>query len=687
VSLFETVDILGVQQGRPNQIKPLHDGVLGCGVDFEYQNSGAEGDRLAREINCSFLTASAACQSRVILMVQFDQQQPTVRRILAKNVAKSRRAVSLPSDNRPESSLLNGPDGMLAAGAAAEVCANYQDRSSGGVGLIEREFGSTNIHEEQLPVAKPGDSAEEPGRDNAVGVDLIARQHRNFARVHSKSFHTDSIPEAIMSRMPIPSLENYLAETGGNRRYTLSREILGDTETPVSAYWKLCHDAPLCFLLESVTGGENVGRYSVIGWQPKRYLRAKNGQATIDGLAHSLPEGSDPLDLLAEVQAHAPRVHQEGLPPFTAGAVGFLAYDIVRYFERLPDTTVDDLNLDDLAMMEIDDVVVFDHAKNLVQILVDTDGSEAGYAAGVEKIAATEARLREPLRPLPTGSFPVHPVEMNVTRETFEASVSRMKEYIAAGDGVQMVPSQRFATKCEAHPLTLYRALRSINPSPYMFLIRFGEFDLIGASPEILVSLQGDQARVRPIAGTRWRGKTMAEDLALEKELLADEKERAEHVMLVDLGRNDLGRVCEYGTVRVNDLMVIERYSHVMHIVSDVTGTLRAGKSPLDLIRATFPAGTVSGAPKIRAMQIIDELEPTRRGFYAGAVGYLSRTGNLDLCITLRTILLKDGVAYVQAGGGVVYDSVPTLEYEESRNKARASLKAIETAQRGLDSL
>jgi anthranilate synthase component 1 len=266
----------------------------------------------------------------------------------------------------------------------------------------------------------------------------------------------------------------------------------------------------------------------------------------------------------------------------------------------------------------------------------------------------------------------------------FEAKVTRMREYIAAGDGIQMVPSQRFSTKVDAHPLTIYRALRSLNPSPYMFILRFGDFDLVGASPELLVSLHQRKARVRPIAGTRWRGKDSEEDNALAEDLLADEKERAEHIMLVDLGRNDLGRVCEFGSVTVNELMVVERYSHVMHIVSDVTGQLRADLNAYDLIRASFPAGTVSGAPKVRAMQIIDELEPTRRGSYAGAVGFISHTGDLDMCIAIRTILIKDGIAHVQAGAGIVFDSDPTKEFEECRNKAKASLRAIELAQRGL---
>lgn len=466
------------------------------------------------------------------------------------------------------------------------------------------------------------------------------------------------------------------------------QDILADIETPVSAYWKLAHAESFSFLLESVTGGEQVSRFSILGVRPRTVLKVKNGHAERQTSAGTenwdLAPGEDPLhalqrEMLSEVPLPTP-----GLPTFAGGAVGLLSYDIVRCFERLPDTTVDDLGVPDLAMMLADTVVVFDHAKNLMRLVAMTDGSASGYDAAVTEIDRILATLRGPLPALPTGSYPFHAPKSNISQERYEANVRRTVEYITQGDGVQMVPSQRFETEVQAHPLTIYRSLRSINPSPYMFLLRFGDFDLVGASPELLVSLHGDTARVRPIAGTRWRGKTEEEDLALERELLADEKERAEHVMLVDLGRNDLGRVCEYGTVRVNDLMVIERYSHVMHIVSDVTGTLRKDKSAFDLFRATHPAGTVSGAPKVRAMQIIDELETTRRGSYAGAVGMFSHTGDLDTCIAIRTIYLRDGKAYVQAGGGVVYDSVPTKEYEESCNKAKAALRAIERAQAGL---
>lgn len=465
-------------------------------------------------------------------------------------------------------------------------------------------------------------------------------------------------------------------------------DILGDVETPVSAYWKLSHDEVYSFLLESVTGGEQVSRFSVLGVRPRAVLRVKDGVATRtengEAVVSQLAEGEDPLHLLERELASETPVPVPGLPAFAGGAVGLLSYDIVRYFERLPDSALDDLKVDDLAMMLADTVVVFDHAKNLIRITVMTDGSSESYDAAEAEIQRVLARLAEPLPPMPNGKFEPHPVEVNMPREQFEAMVSRMVEYLAQGDGLQFVPAQRFSTRVDAHPLTVYRALRSINPSPYMFLLRFGNFDLVGASPELLVSLHGRKARVRPIAGTRWRGKDEEEDRALQVELLADEKERAEHVMLVDLGRNDLGRVCEYGSVKVNELMVVERYSHVMHIVSDVTGTLADGKTSYDLFRACHPAGTVSGAPKVRAMQIIDELEPTRRGSYAGSVGMFSHTGDLDTCIAIRTIYLKDGVAYVQAGGGVVFDSVPEKEYVESCNKSKAALRAIEVAQRGL---
>jgi anthranilate synthase component 1 len=490
----------------------------------------------------------------------------------------------------------------------------------------------------------------------------------------------------------LPSLTEFLGQAGWQdgtvpaapKRVHLVKDVLADIETPVTAYWKLAHDQVYSFLLESVTGGEQVSRYSFIGVRPRSVVSSREGEFTQDGVTARIPTGQDPLDFLQARMNESEIAPAEGLPHFTGGAVGMLAYDIVRWFERLPELAEDHLNLPDLAMMLVDTVVAFDHAKNRIRIIHVADGTPDGYQKGVSEIEWVLGRLRKDLPALPSGTYAVQEAESNVGQEKFESMVTRMVEYISMGDGVQMVPSQRFSMPVQAHPLTVYRALRSINPSPYMFLLRLSDFDVVGASPELLSSLHGRTARVRPIAGTRWRGKTEAEDRALEVELLADEKERAEHVMLVDLGRNDLGRVCDYGSVTVNELMVVERYSHVMHIVSDVTGTLAPGKSAYDLIRATFPAGTVSGAPKVRAMQIIEELEPSRRGLYAGAVGYFSHNGSMDTAIALRTILIKDGIAHVQAGGGVVYDSQPTLEYNESRNKAKAALSALALAQRGL---
>ena len=487
--------------------------------------------------------------------------------------------------------------------------------------------------------------------------------------------------------MPVPDLTEFLRLTEGKRRMAITHDVLADIETPVSAYWKLAHDQIHSFLLESVTGGEQLARYSIIGVRPKEVLRSKGPslrRITESGEANEeLSLERTPLDALREAMGE-PFEPVPGLPLLTGGAVGMLAYDMVRWFERLPDNTVDDNLVDDMAMMLVDTVVVFDHAKNLIRIVATADPTEEGYARASAEIEWILSRLQAERPPLPRGSFEVHPVESNVTQERYESMVQRVKDYVTAGYGQQMVPSQRFSTRVDAHPLTLYRALRSINPSPYMFLLRYDDFDIVGASPELHCSLIGRTARVRPIAGTRWRGQSEEEDQLLADELIADEKERAEHVMLVDLGRNDLGRVCEYGTVQVNQLMVIERYSHVMHIVSDVTGSLRSDKDALDLFAATFPAGTVSGAPKVRAMEIIDELEPTRRGLYAGAVGFLSHSGDFETCIALRTMLVKNGRAYVQAGAGVVYDSVPTKEYEETKNKAKAALAAIALAQRGL---
>jgi anthranilate synthase component 1 len=465
----------------------------------------------------------------------------------------------------------------------------------------------------------------------------------------------------------------------------LVKEILGDLETPLSAYWKLAHDSKYSFLLESVTGGERLARYSILGVRPKKVVRTKGTSVRVESaegaVEQALAPNTDPLHLLKDHLDAMGHV-AESFGHFAGGAVGLMSYDIVRFFEKLPDNQSDDLQIDDLAMMLAEAVVVFDHAKNIIRVVVLQDDLDPSAAQA--EMDFILSRLDGALPPLPEPTNSEHVVSSNVSQERYEEMVKVMKDYITAGDGVQMVPSQRFETSCDVHPVLVYRALRSLNPSPYMFLLRFGDFDLVGASPELMVSLHGRKAKVRPIAGTRWRGQSIEEDDALAAELLADEKERAEHIMLVDLGRNDLGRVCDWGSVSVDDLMVIERYSHVMHIVSEVTGELRAEMDAYDLVRATFPAGTVSGAPKVRAMQIIDELEPTRRGSYAGAVGLIDLKGDLDTCIVLRTILLKNGKAYVQAGAGVVFDSDPTKEFVETQNKAKAPLKAVEMAKQGI---
>jgi anthranilate synthase component 1 len=336
-------------------------------------------------------------------------------------------------------------------------------------------------------------------------------------------------------------------------------------------------------------------------------------------------------------------------------------------------------------MMIMDKAVVFDHVKNQIQIIVLADGTPDGYEEAGREIGAILGKLKQPLPPLPAAPGDAPEFTANMSPSDYEAIVRRCVQYIVAGDAFQIVPSQRFEAPCTAHPLQIYRALRSLNPSPYMYLLRLGDTDVVGASPEILVGQSGDEARVRPIAGTRRRGANPEEDKELAADLLQDKKERAEHIMLVDLGRNDLGRVCEYGSVRVKDLMVIEHYSHVMHIVSEVVGTLRPNVRPSDLVRATFPAGTLSGAPKVRAMEIIEELEPTKRGLYGGCVGYFSAAGDFDLAIAIRTALIRNGVAYVQAGAGIVFDSVPSKEHQECVSKAQAVVKAIQVAHVGLD--
>jgi anthranilate synthase component 1 len=485
------------------------------------------------------------------------------------------------------------------------------------------------------------------------------------------------------------SRDDYQRLAAGGGPIPLRKTVLADMETPLSAYWKLCQDETHSFLLESVTGGDQLARFSIIGVRPRKVVRARGSQ--VREFSHgrtthrTLSDHEDPLALVFNEVGQIREELLHGLPRLCGGAVGLIGYDYVRKIERLPCAAQDDLEIDDVAMMLMESVVVFDHVKNEIILIALADGTEAGYVDAEAEIERLLVRLKAPLPALPRQRGPAPEFKQNVDQAEYESMVERAIAYIKAGDAFQVVPSLRNEAAVTAHPLTIYRALRSLNPSPYMFLFRFGDFDVVGASPELLVGLSHGEARVRPIAGTRPRSADPEEDIRLGEELLADEKERAEHIMLVDLGRNDLGRVCDYGTVNVHDLMVIERYSHVMHIVSSVTGKLRDGVSATDLVRASFPAGTVSGAPKVRAMEIIDELEPTRRGLYAGSVGYFSATGDLDLAIAIRTTLLKNGKAYIQAGAGIVFDSNPTSEYKECLSKASAVMRAIEIAQKGLE--
>jgi anthranilate synthase component 1 len=448
-----------------------------------------------------------------------------------------------------------------------------------------------------------------------------------------------------------------------------------DCETPVSAFLKLRGAGP-AFLLESAEQGQRVGRWSFIGYKPRSVVR------------WHLADGGDPYAIAADAATRHRQAPLPGVPPFAGGAVGFFGYDCVRAVERLPEPNPDVLGLPDMALMLSDVIVAFDHLKHEVTVLanayVEEDGGiEAAHARAVASIREVREKLAGPLPRVESGGPRAEPAfEPNMPREAFEAMVARIVEYVHAGDAFQVVPSQRWSAAVPMEPFSLYRGLRHVNPSPYMYFLDFGDFQLVGASPEPLLTVSGRHASTRPIAGTRTRGATAAEDRSIAEDLLADPKERAEHVMLVDLGRNDLGRVCEYGSVEVPQFMGVETYSHVIHIVSDVVGTLREDVTAVDALRSMLPAGTLSGAPKVRAMEIIDELEPVKRGAYGGAVGWLSYTGQLDTCICIRTVVVVDGVAHVQAGGGTVADAQPAYEYEESRSKARGVVRAIELAAR-----
>jgi anthranilate synthase component 1 len=473
----------------------------------------------------------------------------------------------------------------------------------------------------------------------------------------------------------------------------LYAEFIGDLETPISAALKFT-DEENVFLLESAEAAERFGRYSFLGFDPKRTLSYRDGIYTIldaDGVREVAAK--DPFRGLAKLVGKKSVAPLPNLPAFVGGAVGNFSYDAVRYLEKLPKALPDELHVPEAYFAITDTLIVFDHLRHKVLVIslvdatnlrdVEGESFAAAYRRAADDIRHVSERLAAPTtrRMLPSGNGGELEISSNFTRAAYEDAVEKAKEYIRAGDAFQIVPSQRFFAEIgDLDPFLLYRALRTVNPSPYMTYLKLGNLALVGASPEPLVRVEGRRVMTRPIAGTRRRGATPEEDTLLAEELLADYKERAEHVMLVDLGRNDLGRVAEIGTVGVESFMQIERYSHVMHIVSTVTGSLREDHNALDALAAAFPAGTVSGAPKVRAMEIIDELEPTRRGPYAGATGYYGVDGRLDTCITLRTALLKDGFIHFQAGGGVVADSVPSLEYEESRNKAGAMVRALEVA-------
>ena len=483
---------------------------------------------------------------------------------------------------------------------------------------------------------------------------------------------------------------NTLAEAGYNR-IPLMREVLADLETPLSAYLKLAN-GPYSYLLESVQGGEKWGRYSIIGLPASLVFRVHGNYISIeqDGVTVEQLPTEDPLKEIQALQADFKVPEVQGIPRFTGGLVGYFSYDCIHYIEpRLKNSNKEDpLGSPDILMMVSDKVVVFDNLSGKLFIIVHANPMMPdAYETGLQELADIQQKLQQSSVP----ETPHTPRQVNeedfvsdFSREEFEQAVDTIKQYIREGDAMQVVLSQRLSIPFNAPPINLYRALRCLNPSPYMYYMHMNDFQIVGSSPEILVRNEDLQVTVRPIAGTRPRGHSDAEDKALEVELKNDPKELAEHLMLIDLGRNDIGRVAETGTVKLTEKMTIERYSHVMHIVSNVTGILKDKLSNIDVLRATFPAGTVSGAPKIRAMEIIDELEPIKRGVYAGAVGYLSWSGNMDTAIAIRTAVIKDGRLYIQAGAGIVADSVPAKEWEETMNKARAIFRSVSLAEAGL---
>jgi anthranilate synthase component 1 len=478
----------------------------------------------------------------------------------------------------------------------------------------------------------------------------------------------------------------------GYNRIPVTREILADLDTPLSAYLKLAQ-GPYTYLLESVQGGEKWGRYSIIGLHAGTVFKVRNKTVTVESRDRPAEVNSvtDPLAAVAQFQQRFRVPHLEGLPRFTGGLVGYFGYDIIRYIEPKLDRGAkrDPLDCPDILLLVSDQVVIFDNVSGKLLLIIHVDPAEVdAYDKTLQRLQELTEKLSVAPAPLPDHIAVREVSERDFVscyqRDDYENCIRRIKDYIRDGEVMQAVLSQRLSIPFHARPLNLYRALRTLNPSPYMYFLDFGGFQVVGTSPEILVRLEDGIVTLRPIAGTRRRGKTEAEDLALEAELLADPKELAEHLMLIDLGRNDIGRVCATGTVRVNEKMVIERYSHVMHIVSNVVGEIKPGLTAIDVLRATFPAGTVSGAPKVRAMEIIAELEPVKRGIYAGAVGYLSWIGNMDTAIAIRTAVIKDQTLHIQVGGGIVADSEPAAEREETMNKGRAIFNAVALAEKGL---
>jgi len=503
----------------------------------------------------------------------------------------------------------------------------------------------------------------------------------------------------------LPSRKDFEHLATGHTLVPVYRSLTADLETPVSAFLRLASNEPECFMLESVEGGERVGRYTFIGVRPYKKIVARGASIEVTEAGRSSTPKTRCFEgnvfaLLKEALEGQKPARLPGLPPFTAGAVGFFAYDVVRQIERLPSLAKDDLGMPDACLMFFDEVLAFDHVRKAILLIVTADLSrlkpKAAYIDAMERLDQLEKKLAKPLPPHVLKPKKASPrgklvVKAGSKKKDFLAAVSASKEYIAAGDIFQVVISQRFEVEPEVDPFSIYRSLRIVNPSPYMYFLRFGlkktgsrgnpePTHIVGSSPELLVRVKQRLVEYRPIAGTRPRSADEEEDRRIGEELLADEKERAEHVMLVDLGRNDVGRVSDFSSVRVKDFMFLERYSHVMHLVSAIEGRLREELTPVDAFRACFPAGTLSGAPKIRAMEIIEELEPTRRGIYGGSVLYADFSGNLDSCIAIRTLLLKGKRGYIQAGAGIVADSVPEKEFEESVNKAKAVLTAIERA-------